>query len=164
LRPGTWTAEEGSMEPKIKLSAAVGLFIALLMAEYSALAYFGNPTVQVIYFISAMELVVFMILLAHVCVMMIRGLRVGEDYFILPHPGIYAIKDWGPRRILFNDIKIAYYHQSLTSGGSQLRIKLSDGTDIALRQGDLGIKPGSFDMLINKIDILHKLDTNHFRS
>ena len=140
------------------------MFIALLVAEYSILAYFGNPTVPVVYFVSIVELAVFMILLAHVSAMMIWGLRVGEDYFVLPHPGIYALNDGGPKKILFRDIKIAYYHKSQAGGGSQLRIKLSDGGVVSMRSGDLGVKAGNFDALIRRMDALKKLDDGHFNS
>jgi hypothetical protein len=91
-------------------------------------------------------------------------LRVDEEYSILPHPGLNALIKGGSKKIWFRDINCAYFHQDRMAKRSRLRIKLMDGSAIALRQGDLGIKPGIFDELARQIDMIHKLDRTNFRT
>ena len=155
---------EKGMSPWNELSIVIAVFLISLILDYGALFYFGNPIHLVIVFMAIMEAMIFSALIVHFLVVMIKGLRIEGEYFILPHPGLYALVKGGPRTIRFKDIDVAYYHQGQTGKKSQLRIKLTDGRGVSLCQGDLGIRPGSFEALIKEIQIKNKLDTTHFLS
>ena len=162
--PASLPSDKGGLGSTFKMLIFGVTILGLLIIEYAALAYLGNPIFNVTLFIAIIELILFAALLTHILAILISGLKINEYHFILPHPGIRAITDGGPKKILFKDIDIAYYHQSRKEKDSQLRIKLSDGSAISFRQGDLGIKPDNFDELIKQLGARHKLDTEHFNS
>ena len=162
--PASPLSDKGGLSSSIKMMFFGATILGMLTIEYTALVYLGNPIFYVILIIAIIELVLFAVLLGHILLIMTSDLKVSDDFLILPHPGIYALVNGGQKRILFKDIIIAYSHQNRKGNGSQLRIKLSDGSAISFRQGDLGIKPDNFDELIKQLGARHKLDTEHFNS
>jgi hypothetical protein len=152
------------MSSKVKLAIVLPCLILILLTASVLLDYFDIPAYMVMIFASVIGIATLSMLVAHIWIVTVKGLRVYDGYFIPPHPGLHAIMDGGPKAIPFKEVEIAFLHCSEAGNRAQLRIKLVGGRSIALRHGDLGISAGSFKTLVREMELRHKLDAADFRS
>ena len=126
--------------------------------RYLVLNYFGNPSQWVILFMLTGAFCIFTVLSVHMLLITFKGLRIFEEYFILPNKGIYSILTWGSKPVWFKDINLALLFRLESRNRSYLKITLNDGQSIVLCERDIGIDSNRFNNLLHQIDstVLHQ--------